>query len=99
MPRSYRPLAVVALVMILGALPAAAAPGGAARTEGFSPLSWLGDLWASVFISWQENGYTPRPHPDLKTLESETGIGIDPAGQPLAVSRPEGTGLPAPAQH
>lgn len=97
MPRTYRLLAVLTLATLVGALPAAAASGVPSLLDSFSPLPWLREIWASVPRAGHVTDSRREPHSWIKALWSETGIGIDPAGQPLA-SGPQGAGTPRPAQ-
>jgi len=101
MSRGYRLAAIISLAALLsGAVPASAAPvGGWSLLGSFSPFDWIRGLWADEAVPWQELGDGDLDPPSAAhALWAETGIGIDPLGQPMAVLHPDGTGNAASTQ-
>ncbi len=93
MSRTYRRLVVVSLAaLLLGALPAAAAPATAwSLFESFSPFDWIRGLWAEEGASAVPGG---RPSPAgggtaspgaPRAIWAQTGSSISPWGQPAPV--------------
>lgn len=95
MSRGYRLAAIISLAALLsGAVPASAAPvGGWSLFGSFSPFDWVRGLWEAETVPWQRTGDgDPEPAGAPHSLWAETGSGIDPSGQPMAVLQPEGVG-------
>ncbi len=100
MSRTYRRLVVASLAaLLLGALPAAAAPAtGWSLFESFSPFDWIRGLWAETRTEISPWG---RPAPTgwnaspgvPRALWAENGTEISPWGQPAPEPHNTGAGI------
>ncbi len=96
MPRRYLLLAGCTLtVLLVGAVPVAAAPVGIwSLFDRLSPFDWVRALWGGETIPWQRTGDgdldpSDAPH----AVWSEDGSAMDPLGQRRVVIVPQGNGV------